>query len=75
MNKIKEYANYVLGLLLLIVSALFFRKKMQNEELQSELSKEKTNAEIKDNESDRLAAKQHADALVDEYEKLRGDDR
>lgn len=72
-QKIKEYANYVLGLALLIVSAMFFRKKMQNEKLESELNHEKVNNDIKQNEEDRLAAKSAADALVADYERLKRD--
>lgn len=74
-QKVKDGIAYVLGLAILVLSALLFRKGRQNEALESELAREKANDAIKQNEADRQAAREHADALVDEYEKLRGDDR
>jgi len=75
LNKIKanlKYVGYVIGLLL---AAVFFSLKRKNESLESELAQEKTSNAIKTNEAERQMAKSHADELVDEYEKLKGDDK
>lgn len=75
MGKIKQYATHFYGLVILILGGLLFRQTRKTEQVESELVKEKANGEIKANEAERLAAREHADALVDEYAKLRGDDR
>jgi hypothetical protein len=74
-DKIKGYVNYALGLAVLVLSALLFRQKRVTEKTESELAKAVSNAEIRENEHDRQIAKEHADNLVDEYHKLRGDDK
>lgn len=70
-QKVKDGISYLLGLAILILTALLLRKSRQNENLESELSKEKANDAIKENERDRLAAKEHADQLVRNYEELK----
>ncbi len=71
----KKYWDKLVYFALLVLGALLFRQTKKTEQVESELIKEKANGEIKANEAERLAAREHADALVDEYAKLRGDDR
>lgn len=68
-EKLKSYSSYALGLAILVLSALLFRKSRQLDSTQSELSHEKTTTEIKLNDQAREAAKQSADSLVDDYER------
>lgn len=74
MGKVKEYLGYISGLAILVLSALLFRQTRKIEQVESELAGEKSNTEIKLNDQAREAAKQHADNLVDEYERLKRDD-
>ncbi len=74
-QKIKSYLNYVLSLAVVILGYLAFNRNRKLQQAESELAQEKSTNAIKDNEEARLAARAHADELVDEYEKLRGNDR
>lgn len=74
-EKIKSFTNYILGLGILILSALLLRQKRIADKTESDLAKATIDTEIRENEHDRQIAKEHADNLVDEYHKLRGDDR
>lgn len=75
LEKIKQYSSYALGLAVLLVSALLFRKSKQLDNTESQLAHEKTTTEITLNDEVRKAAAANADALLDEYHKLRGDNR
>lgn len=75
LEKIKSAASYIYTLGILVLSALLFRKSRQLDATQSELAHEQNTTEIKLNDQAREAAAAHADELVDEYNKLRGDDR
>ena len=68
-EKLKSYAAAIAAVVAAVLSALLFRKSRQLDATQSELAKEKANDAIKQNEQDRVAAKSHADALVDAYER------
>lgn len=72
--KIKSYASYILSLAVLILSALFYAQKRKTENAQSELAHEKSSTEIKWNEKDRQAARDHANDLLDNYERLERDE-
>jgi len=71
MRKIKELLGYLFGVALLVFATLLYRKTKEKEALESELVREKTNADIKLNEQARQAARDHANNLVDEYENFR----
>lgn len=73
LNKIKSASRYVLGLLVLILSALLFRKSRQQDATQSELTHEKNSTETKLNDQAREAARSNANDLVTEYERLKRD--
>ena len=75
METIKKYAGIIGAAVIAILSALLFRKSRQLDNTQSELAHEQHSTEIKLNDQAREAARANADALVDEYHKLRGDDR
>lgn len=75
MTKIKEWFAYASGLIILILSALLFRKSKKLDQAESELVQEKSNEVIRENEKERISARDDAERLADEYEKLRGDDR
>jgi hypothetical protein len=75
LKRIKQFGGYLYGLLILLLVALYSRQKKKTEEAESELAHEKAQGEIKLNEQAREAARANADSLVDEYHKLRGDDR
>lgn len=73
-DKIKQYASYVLGLAVLILSALFLRQSRKTDAVESELAHEKTSTEIKLNDQARKAARDTANDLVESYERLKRDD-
>lgn len=74
-EKLKSYLSYIFGLAILVLSTLLFRKSRQEEQTKSELASALTNTEIKLNDVARENARDNADKLVDDYHKLRGDDR
>jgi hypothetical protein len=71
MNKIKSAAQYILGLAVLILGALFFTQRRKTESAESQLATEKANAVVKESDHDREIAKEHADRLVSDYESLK----
>lgn len=75
LERVKEWARFAGLAVIAVLGILLFRRGKQVEQAQSELAKEKSNTEIKLNDQAREAARANADALVDEYHKLRGDDR
>ena len=75
MERVKRYAAAIAAAIIAILSALLLRKSRQLEATQSELASEKSTTEIKLNDQAREAARANADQLVDEYHKLRGDDK
>lgn len=70
----KKYWDKLIYALLLVLGALLYRQTKKTESAESELAKEKANGEIKANEAERVATREHADALVAEYEKLKRED-
>lgn len=74
LEKLKSYLSYASGLVILVLSALLFRKSRQQDATQAELAHEKTTTEIKLNDQAREAARANADDLVAEYERLKRDD-
>lgn len=75
LERIKSWAGYFYGLVILLLVALLSRQKKKTEEAESELAHTKNETEIKLNDQAREAARANADSLVDEYHKLRGDGR
>jgi hypothetical protein len=72
-EKIKAYASYLYGLVILILGALYFGQKRKTESAESELASEKAQGAIRENEQDRQAAREHANDLVNEYERLKNE--
>lgn len=70
-EKIKSAANCILTLGLLVLGFLFSRKSKQLSQAQSDLAKAVSSKELAVNDQAREAAKNHADALVDEFERSR----
>ena len=69
--KIKQFAGYLYGLVILVLVALYSIQKRKTEQVESELNHEKADSGIKLNEQARQAAKSNADALLAEYERLK----
>lgn len=69
----KKYWDKLVYLVGLILVGLLYRQTKKTEQVESELSKEKANGEIKANEDARIAAKHTADQLVESYERLKRD--
>lgn len=74
MEKIKNAVSYIGGLVILVLAALLFRQKKVADNLESELTQEKTTTEITLNEQARDNARDIADKLLDNYEKLKRSD-
>lgn len=73
-EKIKSAFTYILGFITLILGTLFLAQKRKTESVESELASEKAQGAIRENEQDRQAAREHANDLVDAYERSkRGD--
>lgn len=70
-EKIKSYAAAIAAVVIAVLSALLFRKSRQLDTTESELRHEQATTEIKLNDQATDAARTHADALVDDYEKSR----
>ena len=73
-SKIKEYLVIAAGLVIAVLSALLFASKRKTENLESELAHEKVDNNIRSNENERKIARDNADALVSEYERLKRDE-
>lgn len=73
LTKIKSYAATIAAVVIAVLSALLFNRNRKVQSLESDLAKEKANDAIKQNEQDRQAAKQNADALVEVYDRLKRD--
>lgn len=71
MEKIKRWAGYLYGLLILLLVGLYTRQKKKTEEAEAGLVHAKNETEIKLNDQAREAARDNADQLVDEYERSR----
>lgn len=72
--KLKSAFTYILGFITLILGALFYAQKRKTESVESELASEKAQGAIRENEQDRQAAREHANDLVNEYERLKRDE-
>lgn len=72
-EKVKEWANYVLGLGVLVLSALLLSSRRKTQALEGEIATEKANAAVKETDHDREIAKQEADCLVASYDALKRD--
>ena len=70
-DKIKSAFTYLLGVVTLILGALFFAQRRKNESLESELATEKADAVVTEIDHDRQIAKAEADRLVADYESLK----
>lgn len=70
-EKLKSYASYLFGLAILVLSAMLFRKSKQLDETKSELAANLAKGAIRENEAERQMARDNANALVDEYERLK----
>lgn len=74
LEKLKSYAAAIAAVVIAVLSALLFRQKRQTRSLESALITEKADNVIKENERDRQIARDNADQLVAEYERLKRDD-
>lgn len=74
LDKLKQYGTTILGFIVVVLGGILFNRNRKLQKVESELSQEKTTTEISLNEQAREAAKDNADALVDEYERLKRDD-
>lgn len=68
-DKIKSYINAILGFAIVILGALLFNRNRKLQQAESELANEKAKEAVHDNDRDREAARQEADALVIDYER------
>lgn len=71
----QKYAILILGGALGLVTALLLRQNRKTDQAKSELQGALNDTEIKLNDQAREAATANANELVDEYHKLRGDDK
>lgn len=73
METIKKYASLLYGLIIVILGGILLNRNRKLQSAESELAKEKSGNEIRGNDNDRKIAKDVADDLLAEYERIRGD--
>ncbi len=74
MEKIKQYAATLYGLIILILGALLFRQNKRTESVESELASQKAQEGVRTNEAERQIARDNANGLVESYERLKRDE-
>ena len=73
-EKIKRILNALVGPVIIILGYFLYNRNRELQRAESELIKEKANAEIKANEAERQMARDNANDLVEQYERLKRDD-
>lgn len=68
-EKLKSYANYVFGAVIIILGGVLFNRNRKLQQTESELATAVTKTEITLNDQARKAATDTANALVDDYER------
>lgn len=72
LEKLKSYAGYVLGLVILILSALLFKQKKQTDVAESKLSNAQANAKFQEVDHAIKEQETKSDSAVDNFRKLDG---